>query len=163
MSPFYPTAFGGVVKNERSFRYDRTSTTDAGGSPDPPLLKDNHSALPVRRLGVCSALRQNSRSTRRRTHPPVSTVSGPGEERVAFHFHSGGVCPSLLLYPYASPENRHRTHPVSPSRKKAASDPQPGRSQSPTASRPQSPPSHHARRALRLWTPCRRSRTSQSE
>ena len=73
------------------------------------------------------------------------------------------MCPPLLLYPYAAPENRHRTHPVSPSRKKAAADPQPGRSQSPAASAPQSPPSHHAGLALRLWTPGRRSRPTQSE
>src|SRR3954451_6792404 len=109
MSPFYPTAFGGVVKNERSFRYDRTSTTDAGGSPDPPLLKDNRSTLPARRLRVRSALRQTARSTRRRAHPPVSTFSGPGEESVTFHLHPGGMCPPLLLYPYTESENRHRT------------------------------------------------------
>src|ERR1035441_8518507 len=83
------------------------STTDVRGSPDPPLLKDNHSTLPARRFRVRSALRQTTRSTRRRTHPPVSTVSGPGEESVAFHFHPGGMCPPVLLYPYTEPENPH--------------------------------------------------------
>src|ERR1035441_226780 len=162
----YPPSVGPLLvvwSNERSSRYDRASTTDVGGSPDPPLLKDNHSTLPARRFRVRSALRQTTRSTRRRTHPPVSTVSGPGEESVAFHFHPGGMCPPVLLYPYTEPENPHRAYPVPPSGKKAAADPQPGRSQSPAASAPQSPPSHDAGRALRLWTPGRRSRPTQSE
>ena len=37
---------------------------------------------------------------------------------VAIHLHPGGVCPPVSLYPYPELENRHPTHPVSPSGKK---------------------------------------------
>jgi hypothetical protein len=54
-TPFRRTVVGSVFKRGSS-RYDRASTRDAGGSPDPPLLKDNHSTLPARRFRVRSAL-----------------------------------------------------------------------------------------------------------
>src|ERR1039458_7673179 len=60
----YPPSVGPLLvvwSIERSSRYDRASTTDVGGSPDPPLLKDNHSTLPARRFRVRSALRQTDR------------------------------------------------------------------------------------------------------
>src|ERR1700683_4148042 len=44
-------------QDERIVRYDRSPTTHAGGSPDPPLLNNNHSTLPARCLRVRSAFR----------------------------------------------------------------------------------------------------------
>src|SRR5215831_8797514 len=60
---FRSVFFGGVVEDERNFRHDRTSSTHAGGSSDPPLLAHHHSPLPARRLRLRGALRQTSRPT----------------------------------------------------------------------------------------------------
>src|SRR3977135_581420 len=89
----------------KEFRCDPTSTTDAGGSPDPSLLTHHDSDLPARGHRVRPALRQATRPARRRANSAVPVVFDPGEESVASQLCPSGLRPALLLYPYAKPEN----------------------------------------------------------
>src|ERR1700694_1538074 len=98
----------------KEFRRDPTSTTDAGGSPDPTVFAHHHPDLSARHSRVCPALRQATGSAQCRAHPPVPVVFGSGEESVAVHLHPGGLRTSILLYPHTEPENLDGTHPVSP-------------------------------------------------
>src|SRR3984893_8068209 len=95
---------------------DPTSTTDAGGPPDPPLFSDHDSAVPVRRPGVRQALRPTTRSTRRRAHSPISVVPDQGKEGVDLQLRADGLRTALLLYAYPAPQDCYRTHSVPPAR-----------------------------------------------
>src|ERR1700691_2686661 len=106
----------------KEFFCDLTSTTDAGGPPDPALFSDHDPAVPVRRSGVCQALRQTTRSARCRAHSPLPVVPNQGKEDVDIHLRDDDLRTSLLLYPYPAPEGRHRTHSVSAARTEAARD-----------------------------------------
>src|ERR1700693_6403962 len=99
-----------------------TAKTEAGSPPDPALFSGHDPAVPVRRSGVCQALRQTTRSTRCRAHSPLSVVPDQGKEGVDVHLRDDDLRTSLLLYPYSAPEGRHRTHSVSAARTKAATD-----------------------------------------
>src|SRR5580700_4330588 len=109
----------------KEFCCDHTATTDAGRPPDPPLFPDYHPALPVRRPGVFQALRQTTRSARRRAHSSISVVPNQGKESVDLHLRADDLRPALLLYPYAAPESRHRSHSISAARAEAAADLEP--------------------------------------
>src|SRR4029078_13392631 len=98
----------------KEFSCDPTATTNAGGSADSPVLAHYHTDLPARHRRVRPTLRQTTGSTWSRAHPALSTVSDQREESFAPHLHSGGVRTAVLLHPHAQPENRHRTHSVSP-------------------------------------------------
>src|SRR5215472_3307656 len=51
--PFQRTVFGGVVKNEGSFRHDPTTKANAGGSPDSQLLTQYRRRLHSQSRRVC--------------------------------------------------------------------------------------------------------------
>src|SRR6202040_2039399 len=106
----------------KEFCCDPTSTTDAGGPPDPSLFSHHDSAIPVSSPGVRQALRQTTRSTRCRAHSPLPVVPDQGKEGVDVHLRDDDLRTSFLLYPYSAPEGRHRTDSVSAARTKAATD-----------------------------------------
>ena len=56
--PFQRAVFGGVVKDERSFRHDPTTKANAGGSPDSQLLTQYRRRLHSQSRRVCQTLRQ---------------------------------------------------------------------------------------------------------
>src|SRR5260221_1903674 len=109
----------------KEFRCDPTATTDAGGSPDPPLLTHHDSNLPARSHRVRPALRHATGPARRRAHSAVPVVSDQGEESGAAHLRPSGLRTALLLYPYAESANLDGTHSISPAGKETAVDPEP--------------------------------------
>src|SRR6266566_930778 len=114
----------------KEFRRDPTSTTNAGGSPDPPVLSHHHPDLPALYSRVCPTLRQATGPTRCRAHPPVPVIPDQREEGVAVHLHPDGLRTAFLLWPYLEPQNLAGTYSISPARKKAAADPEPRGSES---------------------------------
>src|SRR5258706_15614930 len=112
----------------KEFCCDYTSTTDAGGPPDSTLFSDHDPAVPVCRPGVRQALRQTTRSTRRRAYSPISVVPDQGKEGVALQLRADGLRIALLLYAYPAPQDCYRTHSVPPARTEAAADFEPRRS-----------------------------------
>src|SRR5882724_807987 len=145
----------------KELRRDRTSTTDAGGSPDSPVFTHYHTHLPARRRRVRPTFRQTTRSAWSGAYSALSTVPDQREESLATHLHSGGMCAAVLLYPHAEPEDRHRAHTVSAARKKAAADPEPRGGESPARGAAESSSSRPARDPIRLWTQGRRSNSAQ--
>src|ERR1035438_531440 len=100
----------------KEFCCDPTSTTDAGGSPGPPLFSDHDPALSVRHQRVLSTLRETTRSTRCRAHSPISVVPDQRKEGVDIHLRADDLRTAVLLYPHAASEGRHRAHSVSAAR-----------------------------------------------
>jgi hypothetical protein len=119
-----------VWSQAKGVRCDPTSTAHAGGSPDPPLFTHHDPSLSALGRRVRSIFPPATRPTRVRAHPPVPTIPAQGQAGLAVRLYPVGVRAAVLVYPHAEPQNRDRTHSVSPARAKAASDPQPGGSQS---------------------------------
>src|SRR5712671_1774491 len=109
----------------KEFRRDPTSTTDAGGSPDPALLSHHHPDLSALYSRVCPALRQATGPARCRAHSSVPVVPDQREGSIAAHLHSDGLRAAVLLYPHAAPENLDGAHPLPAPGKEAAADPKP--------------------------------------
>src|ERR1035438_1861075 len=113
----------------KEFCCDPTWTTDAGGSPGPPLFSDHDPALPVRHQRVLSTPPETTRSTRCRAHSPISDVPDQRKEGVDIHLRADDLRTADLLYPRAASEGRHRAHSVSAARTEVTADFEPRRSQ----------------------------------
>jgi hypothetical protein len=74
-----------------------------------------------------------------------------------------GLPASILLYPHAQPEDRHRAHPVSATRTKTANDSESRRSESAVRSATLSSPPCAVGRAVRLRSAGRRSHPPQGD
>src|SRR5437868_1490836 len=109
----------------KEFRCDPTSTTDAGGPPDPSLFADHDPGVPALARGVRPAFRDLARAAPCRTHSPVPVVSDQREKGVAVHGRAVGLRTAVPLYPHTSPEDPDRTHSFSPSREETAADLEP--------------------------------------
>src|SRR5215471_5895429 len=114
--------FGGVVKDERSFRYDPTSNANAGGSPDSQLLTQYCRRLHSQSRRVRQTLWQIAGMARPGGDPGISTVPDQREKSLAIVLHTDGLRAPFSILQHAAAFRQHRSHPVASVREEAPGD-----------------------------------------
>src|SRR5690242_383664 len=87
----------------KELRCETTSTTDAGGPPDPSLSADHDPGISARSCGVRPAFRDIAGPTARRTHPAVPVVSDQREEGIAIHPGANSLRATVPMRSYNEP------------------------------------------------------------
>src|SRR5215470_1893678 len=114
--------FSGVVKNERSFRYDPATKANAGGSPDSQLLTQYRRRLHSQSRRVCQTLRQIPGIAWPGGDPRISTVPDQKERSLALRLHPDGLRAPLSILQHAPLFRQHRPYPVAPVREETSRD-----------------------------------------